>query len=432
MGKLNVTLMRYLTPEDFRVLTAVEMGMKNHELVPGPMTASIANLQHGGVHKLLRELCKHKLLSYERGKRYDGYRLTNAGYDYLALHSLTKRNIIASFGNQIGVGKESNVYIVADSEGQEICLKLHRLGRVCFRKVAEKRDYHKHRKSVSWLYLSRISATKEFAYMKALYDRKFPVPKPIDFNRHCVVMERVRDSGVIHGDFNEFNIILTEDEKPIIIDFPQMVSTEHPNAEMYFERDVNCVKDFFKKRFNYESETFPKFSDIERIDTLDADILCTGLTKQMAHAINVELGIESEPESDNKDEIDDEQLPDKTSDLPKELSQRNINNYSSIETVMQAMHDNKDTVLTESENDDSDSVDIQQELNNLESRSVRSTATTIHPDEIKRRIKKQFDSKGKKERMSKCVAKGEANAVTRVRRENRDTVKQSKGIWGYE
>lgn len=276
MGKLNVSLMRYLTPEDFRVLTAIEMGMKNHELVPGPMAASIANLQHGGVHKLLRELCKHKLLSYERGKRYDGYRLTNSGYDYLALHSLTKRNVIASFGNQIGVGKESNIYIIADPEGQEICLKLHRLGRVCFRKVTEKRDYHKHRKSASWLYLSRISATKEFAYMKALHDRKFPVPKPMDFNRHCVVMELVQgtllnhvmevndvealydelmnlivrfaDSGVIHGDFNEFNIILTDDEKPVIIDFPQMLSTEHANAEMYFERDIKCVKEFFKKR----------------------------------------------------------------------------------------------------------------------------------------------------------------------------------------
>ena len=41
------------------------------------------------------------------------------------------------------------------------------------------------------IYLSRISATKEFAYMKALYDRGFPVPKPIDFNRHCVVMQLI-------------------------------------------------------------------------------------------------------------------------------------------------------------------------------------------------------------------------------------------------
>lgn len=40
------------------------------------------------------------------------------------------------------------------------------------------------------------------------------------------------EHGVIHGDFNEFNIMITEDEKPIIIDFPQMVSTSHVNAKM--------------------------------------------------------------------------------------------------------------------------------------------------------------------------------------------------------
>ncbi|CAG9770870.1 unnamed protein product [Ceutorhynchus assimilis] len=460
MGKLNVSLMRYLTPEDFRVLTAIEMGMKNHELVPGPMAASIANLQHGGVHKLLRELCKHKLLSYERGKRYDGYRLTNSGYDYLALHSLTKRNVVASFGNQIGVGKESNIYIIADPEGQEICLKLHRLGRVCFRKVAEKRDYHKHRKSASWLYLSRISATKEYAYMKALYDRKFPVPKPIDFNRHCVVMELVQgtllnhvmevsdvealyddlmnlivrfaDSGVIHGDFNEFNIILTPEDKPIIIDFPQMMSTQHANAEMFFERDVNCVKEFFKKRFNFESETFPKFSDIERMDTLDAEVLCTGFTKQMAKDINLELGLESdEEESDSEKEEEFHDSVDKIEEISE--IQEPSNSYSTIETIMHQMKNTKnlpDSDEVKSQN--SDNFSSLEDLEDFESRSVRSTATTIHPDEIKRRMKKQLEAKDKRNQRKRCVAKGEANAVTRVRRENRDTVKQSKGIWGYE
>lgn len=43
---------------------------------------------------------------------------------------------------------------------------------------------------------------------------------------------RFANSGVIHGDFNEFNIMIADDEKPIIIDFPQMVSTAHLNAEM--------------------------------------------------------------------------------------------------------------------------------------------------------------------------------------------------------
>ena len=135
-----------------------------------------------------------RLLQYETsGKQYSSYRLTNAGYDYLALKTLAGRDTIKSFGNQIGTGKESNIYIVANDNDEQLCLKLHRLGRTCFRKIREKRDYHKKRKQMSWLYLSRISATKEFAYMKALYDRGFPVPKPIDFNRHCVVMELVRN-----------------------------------------------------------------------------------------------------------------------------------------------------------------------------------------------------------------------------------------------
>lgn len=51
------------------------MGMKNHELVPGALAAAIANLRHGGVHKILRELCKNKLLSYERGRHCECHNL---------------------------------------------------------------------------------------------------------------------------------------------------------------------------------------------------------------------------------------------------------------------------------------------------------------------------------------------------------------------
>ncbi|EAT36821.1 AAEL011114-PA [Aedes aegypti] len=345
MGKLNVTVLRYLNKEDFRILTAIEMGMKNHELVPGALVAAIASLKAGGVHKLLRELCKHKLLSYERGKRYDGYRLTNTGYDYLALKSLTLRGSVSGFGNQIGVGKESNIYTVVNEEGTPLCLKLHRLGRVCFRNVKEKRDYHGKRHKMSWLYLSRISATREFAYMKALYDRGFPVPEPIDFNRHCVIMElvdgypltnicevgnvealyddlmnlivRLGNCGVIHGDFNEFNIMIKDDQTPVLIDFPQMVSTSHPNAEMYFDRDVQGVRDLFRKKFGYESEEYPKFSDLEREDELDKEVLCSGygFTKEMEEDILKEYHQEGGSEDDEEDNSDDEYQDSVTGDL---------------------------------------------------------------------------------------------------------------------
>ena len=41
---------------------------RTNEVVPTPLLASIANLKHGGCHKITRELVKHKLLAYERGK----------------------------------------------------------------------------------------------------------------------------------------------------------------------------------------------------------------------------------------------------------------------------------------------------------------------------------------------------------------------------
>lgn len=259
------------------------------------------------------------------------------GYDYLALKTLTLRGAIASFGTQIGVGKESNIYTVSDDEGSQLCLKLHRLGRVCFRNVRNKRDYHGKRKKISWLYLSRISATREFAYMKALYDRGFPVPKPVDFNRHCVIMElingypltqihevidleqlyddlmnlivRLGNCGVIHGDFNEFNIMVTDDAKPILIDFPQMVSTSHESAKMFFERDVKGVRDMFKKKFGYESEDYPKFEDLEREDNLDIEVACSGFTKEMEEDLMQEYhpeeleGDENESENESDEEF---------------------------------------------------------------------------------------------------------------------------------
>ncbi|XP_006169934.1 serine/threonine-protein kinase RIO2 [Tupaia chinensis] len=309
MGKVNVAKLRYMSRDDFRVLTAVEMGMKNHEIVPCSLIASIASLKHGGCNKVLRELVKHKLVAWERTKTVQGYRLTNAGYDYLALKTLCSRQVVESVGNQMGVGKESDIYIVANEEGLQFALKLHRLGRTSFRNLKNKRDYHKHRHNVSWLYLSRLSAMKEFAYMKALYERKFPVPKPIDYNRHAVVMElingyplcqihhvedpasvydeamelivKLANHGLIHGDFNEFNLILDKDDHITMIDFPQMVSTSHPNAEWYFDRDVKCIRDFFMKRFGYESELYPTFSDIRREDSLDVEVSASGYTKEM-------------------------------------------------------------------------------------------------------------------------------------------------------
>lgn len=93
MVKLDASFLRYMEKDDFRVLTAVEMGMRNHELVPRSLVYSISGIHNGSIGKILLNLTQNKLLVYERGKRYDGYRLTYRGYDFLALNVLRTRGM---------------------------------------------------------------------------------------------------------------------------------------------------------------------------------------------------------------------------------------------------------------------------------------------------------------------------------------------------
>lgn len=305
--KLDVQALRYMTTEDFRVLTAIEVGSRNHDIVPTPVVIQLSHLRGGGVNKRIGDLVRRKLIAHDPNTKYGGYRMVYAGYDYLALRTFSNRGSVLSVGNQIGVGKESDIFVVADADEEQVVLKLHRLGRQSFRNVKNKRDYFRQDQSPSWIYMSRLSAMKEYAFMKVLHEHSFPVPRPIDQNRHCVVMElvdafplrqinavaepgrlysqlmdlivRLAKHGLIHGDFNEFNILLKDDGEPVLIDFPQMVSTSHPNAEFYFNRDVDCIRTFFKRRFNYESALYPKFSlNPSKEFDLDVQVAASGFS----------------------------------------------------------------------------------------------------------------------------------------------------------
>ncbi|KAL2056174.1 hypothetical protein ABVK25_003817 [Lepraria finkii] len=237
--KLDTKALRYLTAEDWRVLTAVEMGSKNHEVVPTTLIVQLSGLRGGsGVHKSVSTLAKANLIARMKNAKYDGYRLTYGGLDYLALHTHLKHSILYSTGNCIGVGKESDIYVVASPSGQQLILKIHRLGRISFRSIKNNRDYLKHRTSASWMYMSRLSALKEYSFMQVLNKNGFNVPEPVAQSRHTVVMElmdtfplrqiqsvpdpaglyaelidvilRLASFGLIHGDFNEFNILIKE------------------------------------------------------------------------------------------------------------------------------------------------------------------------------------------------------------------------------
>lgn len=188
--------------------------------------------------------------------------------------------------------------------------------------------------------------------MKVLRREGFDVPDPIAWNRHTVVMEfidsfplrmiesvpepaklyaelmdmivQLAQRGLIHGDFNEFNILIKElhssndkvSAKPILIDFPQAVSTNHANAQMYFDRDVGCVKRYFERRFKYVSdEPGPFFKDavkgIQAERRLDVEVEASGFSKKMARELEMyveatEDDAEGQGDEDNGD-VNDEQ-----------------------------------------------------------------------------------------------------------------------------
>ncbi|KAI1302958.1 Rio2, N-terminal-domain-containing protein [Xylaria venustula] len=367
--KLDSKAMRHLTAEDWRVLTAVEIGSKNHEVVPTPLIESISKLRGGAgrVRHSISALAKVGLIARLKEARYDGYRLTYGGLDYLALHTYASQKAVYSVGNQIGVGKESDILVVADEQGTQRILKIHRLGRISFRTVKANRDYLRKRQGGSWMYLSRLAAEREYAFMRALKEEGFTVPDPLSQSRHTILMSlvdafplrqvavvpdpahlygelialilRLAKHGLIHGDFNEFNILIKEEpatpsssspenpettpsrkgkepEKrnqsstgdnddphatpkddakeeesvkitPVLIDFPQMVSMDHANAEMYFDRDVACVKRFFERRFHFVStQPGPFFRDAKKTvgkdgaRRLDAAVEASGFSKK--------------------------------------------------------------------------------------------------------------------------------------------------------
>ncbi|KAK7956055.1 Atypical/RIO/RIO2 protein kinase [Apiospora aurea] len=367
--KLDTKAMRHLAAEDWRVLAAVEQGTKNHDLVPTAVIEKLSRLRGGpsSVSKSISALAKTSLIGKVKEAKYDGYRLTYGGIDYLALHAYAQQNVVYSVGTRVGVGKESDIIMVADHAGTQKVLKIHRLGRISFRTVKANRDYLRKSRGQgqggSWMYLSKLAAMKEYAFMKALREEGFDVPEPIAQSRHTIVMAfvdsfplrqvsevgdpaglyadliglilRLAKHGLIHGDFNEFNILIREERSttknettgteeetikvtPVLIDFPQMVSMEHANAEMYFDRDVNCIKRFFDRRFHFVStQPGPYFKDAKKTvgkdgaRRLDAAVEASGFTKKMLKDLEAAIaeqlaGRGEEGEAPGTDEEEDE------------------------------------------------------------------------------------------------------------------------------
>ena len=277
-----VSVFRKLEPEDYRVLLVIELGMSKHEFVPVSDLSNLAGLAHRQIEFRLSRLNKLKLIRRRVGS-YVGYALSTVGYDCLAINALVKSDVLAAFGKPLGIGKESDVFDALAPNNERVAAKFHRLGRTSFRQARRVRGYIADRSHISWLFQSRLAAEKEFEALMLVFPCGVSVPRPVSHNRHVVVMGmiegvdlyRVQElpepaevldeilenvklayqaAGIIHADLSEYNVILKPDYHVLVIDWPQFVTKDHPNAGMLLERDVHNVLQFFQKRFRTQRD----------------------------------------------------------------------------------------------------------------------------------------------------------------------------------
>lgn len=275
-------LLTKLEKEDLRILMAIEIGMKRSEYV------TVSNIKFYSRYKMeetlfrLKKVHKLDLIVRDASKHEIAYTLNSKAYDLLALHTLVEQNIISQLGPLIGKGKESDVYSCMNDDGDIYAAKIYRIGRTSFKNVKKLRDLIGNRGHLSWLYINRLAAKKEYEALEKIYKFKLDTPKPISYNRHIIIMSYLRGKELvyfktiknpmkifnkiikqlkiiykkgkmIHGDLGEFNIVLDNKGNILIIDWLQWVQIDHPNSNFYLRRDLENVCNYFFKKFHVKS-----------------------------------------------------------------------------------------------------------------------------------------------------------------------------------
>ncbi len=236
---------------------------------------------------IIKKLNKLKLIEYGQIGDEKGFRLRNRAYTVLAFWDLWKQGIIKKIERIIGIGKEAKVYLATDFKNEYVVVKEHLYSGKAFEHLKKSLAYLAIRWRINQLgifdYKVDVQRAKAQIEAKVLQKLKgYRVPKFITINRHMIVEEFIEMNGIpapllrevkienskelkedlieyyfaiyerkeiVHGDLSENNILINE-EGFYIIDWPQAIPKSMEKSKEIFERDINNLKNFFKRKYN--------------------------------------------------------------------------------------------------------------------------------------------------------------------------------------
>jgi len=201
----------------------------------------------------------------------------------LVLYKLITGRIIDTLDFPISTGKEGNVYHATDPDGGALAVKIYRTSTSTFRNIMKYIDGNPRYRNVGRKKRDLIFtwAKKEYNNLSRLKKYHIKVPTPIHVLKNILVMEYIgseinaapmlknvlieepdkyyceiieeyfkiyNHAKMVHADFSEYNILVTDDGEPVIIDIGQCVVMEHPRAQEWFVRDMKNISHFFARK----------------------------------------------------------------------------------------------------------------------------------------------------------------------------------------
>lgn len=268
-----------LDKDDIVVLRAVEQLSSRYEFAPVEVIERRARLPPPRILRSLDKLNQLKLVRRNMGSIV-GYSLTFYGLNVLTFDALYRRGVIDTLGDRVGVGKEGEVYIGLTPNGEKVIVKFHREGRSSFQRIRRLRSFVMNVDRKQWHRIAKMLGEREFKIMVVLEREGAMIPKPISWNRNAVVQQyipgvelyRIKELdeetanqvledilktieiaynkvGIVHGDLSEYNVLVSEEGRGYVIDWPQYVYKEEPNALELLKRDIEYITSFFRRRF---------------------------------------------------------------------------------------------------------------------------------------------------------------------------------------